>query len=280
MSLRSIAEQQEKPWALINLPPFPAVALRVLDLLTKEDVGLRELTEQIQADPALSSEILTLSNSVLFGFRTEIRNILQATTLLGAQRVKGIALTVAMKTYLMKSFQVPALLASWRHNLACAFIAEQVARASLVEKDFAYLAGLLHDVGRLALGMIKPNEYANLLTSENKNSEEILDHERKMFGIDHCRAGKMLTEDWKLPKTFVDVVSQHHAPQGAKFDIVALVNRSCLLADAIGFAAVTWAKAPRFSDILLSLPERERKRFNPDPERFATDIAIKIHSLE
>lgn len=280
MTSKSVASQQEKPWALINLPPFPAVALRVLNLLSKEDLGLKELTQQIQADPALASEILTLSNSVLFGFRTEIRNILQATTLLGAQRVKGIALTIAMKTYLMESFQIPALLACWRHNLACALVAEQVAKASLVEKDFAYLAGLLHDVGRLALGMIKPNEYANLLTSENKDPGNILDREREMFGVDHCQAGKMLTEAWKLPKTFVEVASQHHAPQGSKFDVVGLVNRSCLLADAIGFAAASSAPSRSFADILLSLPERERKRFDPDPEQFAMNIAVKVHSFE
>ncbi|MGH9344541.1 MAG: HDOD domain-containing protein [Terriglobia bacterium] len=276
----AVSNGPKRPWALINLPPFPAIAMRVLELLAKEDLGLKELTHQIQSDPVLSSEILTMANSVLFGFRTEIRSILQATTLLGAQRVKGIALTIAMKTYLTDSLQIPALLASWRHNLACALVAEEIARVSLIEKDFAYLAGLLHDIGRLALGMMKPMEYGNLLSSEDVNPISILDREREMFGVDHCEAGRKIMESWKLPKSFMEVTSQHHSPKGSQFDIVALVNRSCLIADAIGFGAVYSAKPRRFKDIVASFPERERKRFNPDPEQFAMNIAVKIHSLE
>lgn len=265
---------------LVSLPPFPAVAMRVLSLLAKEDLGLKELTQQIQADPVLSSEVLTMSNSVLFGFRTEIRSILQATTLLGAQRVKGIAMTIAMKTYLTESFQLPVVLACWRHNLACALVAEELARVSLIEKDFAYLAGLLHDIGRLALGMSKPHEYGELLNSEQREPLDILEREREMFGMDHCEAGRRLMQSWKLPQQFCEVATHHHAPRGGKFDIVALVNRSCLLADSIGFAAAASARPRKFESVLATLPERERKRFDPDRERFALNIAIKIHSLE
>lgn len=265
---------------LVSLPPFPAVAMRVLNLLAKEDLGLKELTQQIQADPVLSSEVLTMSNSVLFGFRTEIRSILQATTLLGAQRVKGIAMTIAMKTYLTESFQLPVVLACWRHNLACALVAEELARVSMIEKDFAYLAGLLHDIGRLALGMSKPREYGELLNSEHSGPVDILEREREMFGIDHCEAGRRLMNSWKLPQPFCDVAARHHAPQGTKFDIVALVNRSCLLADSIGFAAAASGRPRKFESVLATLPDRERKRFDPDRERFALNIAIKIHSME
>ncbi len=273
-------ESRERPWALINLPPFPAVAMRVLKLLAREDMGLKELSQQIQADPALASEILALANSALFGFRTEIRSILQATTLLGAQRVKGIALTVAMKTYLAESFQIPALLACWQHSLACALLAEELAKVSLIESDFAYLAGLLHDVGRLALGMIKPMEYANLLSERHKSHADVFAREKELFGIDHCQAGRWLAESWKLPKPFIDVISKHHNAVDGKFDILALVNRSCLLADALGFATVSVASARKFEEIVLSLPERERRRFNPDPQQLAMSVAIKIHELE
>ncbi|MGH9406409.1 MAG: HDOD domain-containing protein [Terriglobia bacterium] len=277
---RATGDHREKPWTVVSLPPFPAVAMRVLALLAKEELGLRELTLQLQSDPVLASEILTLANSPLFAFRTEVRTVLQATTLLGAQRVKGIALTIAMKTYLTESFQIPALLASWRHNLACALVAEEIARVSLIEKDFAYLAGLLHDVGRLALGMMKPLEYADLLSSAEINDSSILEEEREMFGVDHCQAGKRLMQSWKLPKTFLEVAEHHHAPSGSQFDIVALVNRSCMIADAIGFSAFNSATPRRFENVLMTLPERERRLFNPDPEQFAMNVAIKIHSLE
>jgi HD-like signal output (HDOD) protein len=275
------SQHKDKPWALIDLPPFPAVAMRVLKLVARDDVGIKELTREIQADVALSAEILTLANSVLFGFRTEIKNILQATALLGAERVKAIALTVAMKTYLTESFQLPALLACWRHSLACALVSEELAKASLIEKDFAYTAGLLHDVGRLALGMIKPIEYANLLASSEEQPFDVLERERELFGMDHCLAGRWLTQAWKLPKIFADVTAHHHDnPETGKFDMVALIHRSCQMADALGFEAVRPQHPLTFSEILLALPVRERGRFQPDPEQLALKVAMKITAVE
>ncbi len=272
--------QREKPWALIDLPPFPAVAMRVLSLVSREDVGMKELTREIQSDPALALQILTIANSVLFGFRTEIKNILQATALLGAERVKAIALTIAMRTYLMESFQIPALLACWRHSLACALVAEDLAMASLIEKDAAYVAGLLHDVGRLALGMIKPVEYANLLASSEGKPVDVLEKEKEMFGMNHCEAGRWLTDAWKLPKIFGQVAALHHHPPGAKFDLVRVVGTACLLADALGFEAVRPHRPRVFKEILQSLPPREQARFHPDPEQLALTVAMKINSLE
>lgn len=280
MAEKSHNYNQERPWALINLPPFPGVALKVLQLLSTErdDMGLKELSTQIQADPALSCEILTIANSALFGFRTEVRTILQAAVLLGKERVKGIALTIAMKTYLTKSFQVPALFACWRHSLACALAAEEIAAAGMIERDFAYLAGLLHDVGRLALGMIKPVEYADLLATAT--SEEIRKAERDLFGVDHCEAGRWLTEAWKLPKPFIDCAASHHTPPGARSDLVAVINRACRVADALGFDAVPSKTPQDFDQIIGSLPERDRRRFRHTAESLGLAIRAKIQSLE
>jgi putative nucleotidyltransferase with HDIG domain len=270
----------QRPWALIDLPPFPAVAMRVLNLLARDETGMKELTREIQTDPALSLEILTIANSALFGFRSEVRNILQATALIGAERVKAIALTVAMKGYLTKSFQIPALLACWRHSLACAFLAEDIAKAALMEKDFAYIAGLLHDVGRLALGMIKPVEYANLLADADHMPVDILSQERELFGMDHCQAGAWLTRAWKLPKPFVEIAAHHHEAPSGKFDIVAVVHYGCLMADAVGFAAVRPQEPHSLAEVLQSLPERERQRFRNDPDQLATQVAIRINAIE
>src|SRR5215472_15797613 len=105
------SELARKPWALINLPPFPAVAARILQLLSKEDAGMKELAALIRSDVAFSSEVLTMANSALFTFRNEITGILQATVLLGLQRVKAVALTVGMRSYLLNSLEIPGVLA-------------------------------------------------------------------------------------------------------------------------------------------------------------------------
>src|ERR1700722_4322995 len=113
-------EMAAKPWALINLPPFPAVAARVMQLLSQDSSGLKELAGVIRTDVAFSSELLTLANCPLFATSAEIKTVLHAAALLGLNRVKGIAMTISLRSYLTDSLRMPALLACWRHSLACA----------------------------------------------------------------------------------------------------------------------------------------------------------------
>ncbi len=279
MSVRTTARKDEKVWALISLPPLPAVAMRVLQLVSREAVGLKELSIQIEADPALASELLTVANSPLFGFRREIRTVLQAAALLGTERVKSLALTIALKVYLTKSFQIPTLLACWRHSLATALIAEQLAVASMMEKDFGHLAGVLHDVGRLALGLIKPSEYACLLDTPRESEAGVLEAERDLFQVDHCEAGQYLTESWNLPPELSLIAAHHHEQPKGKFDSVALIYHSCLMANAIGFESATLSEPRSFEAARQSLPAYEQSRFRPDPEQLATDIALRMQSL-
>ncbi len=275
------SELARKPWALINLPPFPAVAARILQLLSKEDAGMKELAALIRSDVAFSSEVLTMANSALFTFRTEITGILQATVLLGLQRVKAVALTVGMRSYLMDSLKIPGVLACWRHSLACGVVCEELAGPCMVERDTAYLGGLMHDVGRLALTVVEPLQYSNLLLAAEENAVNILDEERKLFGVDHCQAGCWLSEQWKLPQQFAEIAAHHHDHQlPAKFDLLALVHVACRLADCIGFSAVRPTRPLKFPDVLRDLPLPARSNFGVSQEDLTLKVAMKINSIE
>ena len=86
---------------------------------------------------------------------------------------------------------------------------------------------------------------------------------------------------WKLPKVFADVAAHHHeSPPAGKFDMVALIHRSCQMADTLGFEAVRPPREISFQEILQSLPARERSRFNPDPEQLGMSVAMKISAME
>jgi len=270
----------EPPLSLLSLPPFPPIPMRVLQLLSASDVSIKELSDEIRADPAFSTEMLTLANSALFGFRSEIKTLVQAVALLGTERVKALALTLGMKSYLMQSFKIPRLRACWRHSLACALLAEELAGASRVGRDFGYVAGLMHDIGRLALAMLRPQQYAELLATAEEVVIDVLEEEQKLFEMDHCEAGGRLAVAWKLPKEFALVTSRHHEEPSGAFDIVALVHYSCLMADALGFAAVMPLESRRFEDIVRTLPERERERFTRDSKTLLPQISNQIHAFE
>jgi putative nucleotidyltransferase with HDIG domain len=264
----------------IDLPPFPAVATRVLNLVAKESVGLKELNDVLRADVALSSEILILANSSLFSFRSKVCSILQATVLLGLQRVKALALTVGMRAYLTGALEIPALLACWHHSLATALIAEELAGRNLMNKDAAYTAGMIHDIGRLALAVKHREEYANLLGGVAMTPLQVLDRERERFDLDHCQTGRRLVDVWKLPGEFEDFTGCHHQEPSGRFDQLAVLQLSCRLADSLGFSALQQPELSPYKDLIEKLPERERSHFHPDPNEFALLIATKINAMQ
>ena len=270
------------PWAHLRLPPFPQVAIRVLQLAKNENVQLHQLCELISSDPAFASEVLTVANSVLYSPRYPSSNILQAVAVLGANTLQGMCITVGARAYLGKSMSYPAMRGVWRHNLACAIIAGRMASAGCLDRDTAYTSGILHDIGRIALAVIQPKEYANLLERHRGTPDSILESERELFGWDHCETGRRLISEWKLPFEFSPVVSEHHCTQApeAAWGMAELVKTSCRMADSAGFSAFPGCETTPYPALLAELPASERGNFCPDLETLAAEVASGIHAIE
>jgi putative nucleotidyltransferase with HDIG domain len=269
-------------WAQLRLPPFPQVAIRILQLANKENVQLHQLSDLISSDPAFASEVLTVANSQLYAPRYPSNSILQAVAVLGINNLQGMCLTVGARVYMGKARTLPFMQAIWRHSIACALIAEQLALAGFMDKDSAYTAGVLHDVGRLALSAVRAKEYAALLETHTGSGSSILEAERNKFGLDHCGIALQLTADWKLPRDFEAVVSQHHAPRqkDGPWGMSELINVSCRMADSAGFPAFPGCEVTPYPDLLGELPARERGLFHPDLETLASTVATKIQAVE
>jgi putative nucleotidyltransferase with HDIG domain len=270
------------PWAYLRLPPFPQVAIRVLQLANDENVQLHQLGDLISSDAAFASEVLTIANSLLYAPRFPASSILQAIAVLGANHLQGMCLTVGVRAYLGKSLSHPAMRSLWRHNLACALIAEQLASAGFMDKDIAYTSGVLHDIGRFALAVIRPDEYTDLLGTRSGNALSILESEQELFGWDHCQAGKQLVADWKLPYELEAIVCEHHFPRRTDgfWGMAELIKVSCRMADTVGFAAFPGCEVISYPDLLDQIPARERRLFHPDAETLAIEVADKIHAVE
>jgi putative nucleotidyltransferase with HDIG domain len=272
---------QDAPWALCKLPSFPPIATQLLQALSKDDVEIRELTRLISSDAAFSAEILRLANSALFGLEAQIDSLTHAVLLLGLSRVKGLAMTVAiMKGYLKGVLKSETLRRCWTHSLACAFLAEEIAPACGVDKDYAYTAGLLHDIGRLSVLVAYPAEYTNLLKVAEDNSFDVLECERQLFDIDHCEAGRWLAGQWKLPPEFGEVLGRHHEPfAGPKLGVVGLTNVACRLADTLGFGVLEAKQLPDIEQIAREMPAGVRDPIGLDPEELKARIGGRIVAL-
>ena len=276
------AKAAQMPWAYLRLPPFPQVAVRVLQLVANENVQLHELCDLVSSDAAFASEVLTVANSALYAPRYPASSILQAIAVLGADTLQGMCITVGVRAYLGKAMSKPAMRALWRHSLACGLIAQKLAAGGLVDECTAYTAGILHDIGRIALTVIQPKDYAELLEAHRGEASSILAFEREIFGWDHCEAGQRLVAGWKLPKEFAEVVLEHHVARrtDGAWGLSELVKISCAMADAIGYPAFGGCEATAYGELREKLPARERRLFYPEAEQLIGEIAAGIKAIE
>lgn len=270
------------PWAYLHLPPFPQVAVRVLQLANNENVQLHQLCDLISSDPAFASEVLTVANSLLYAPRYPSTSIVQAVAVLGANTLQGMCVTVGVRAYLGKTMSYLAMRNLWRHNVACAITAQWLAENSSLDREMAYTSGILHDIGRMALAVIQPRGYAAVLETHHGNAASMLEAERGLFGWDHCETGRKLISDWKLPGNFAAIVADHHLAiqPDALWQMPELVKLGCALASAVGFPAFPGCVPVAYPDLLKELPAHARSFFKHDATELYKQIADGIHAIE
>ena len=275
-----VPDAEETIRALHRLPPFSPVAIRLMQLVSQEDVGLRQVSDVVSADAVLAGGMLRLANSPLFGARHTVTGVLHAVAMLGIDRVRALVTTVALRQYIDTARGSPAFTRCWRHNLACALVTEEIAAGTAIDRDFAYTAGLMHDIGRLAMLGAWPERYANVLAAPPADGG-VLARERQEFGIDHCRAGTVLVEKWQLPREFYGVAGKHHDQPGeGQTDIRSLVHFGCELADALGFEVTGQAATAEPSAQVDSIPTNLRDSLEGDLADLGMRVADRINSLE
>ncbi len=272
-------EPTELCWDPDSVPPFPAIALRALKLMAGTDTSLLELCNLIRADPAFSTAILRVANSPLVAFSKDVTSVLQASMLLGFLRLRRVVITVGLKAYFNNAFP-PLLRSCWRHSVACAIIAERSAQWSAMDREFAYTAGILHDIGRIALATVMPESYARVIERGVDQSQDVLRFEQELCGIDHCQAGRSLVAAWNLPDAFLEVTTLHHSPGARLAGAASLLAPSCALADGIGFGVIHCQSPRGYAEMMAEFPEAARRRFPEDAAEFAAEIANEIKLIE
>jgi len=265
---------------LKKLQPLPPIATQLMNMVSDGEVAFGRMAEKIKLDPAFSAEVLTLANSPLIGCRGTVNNILHAVALLGLERMKSLVLMVALRNFLSRALEVPALERCWRHSLACAFLAEEIAAATCwMDRDQCYTAGLMHDIGRLALLANHPAEYARVIECVDRTGCDILECEREIFGIDHREAGRQLMIEWNFPPLFAEVASRHTGQSENGFDARAIVLLSCEIANLLGFQVAGPAPEGNADLIRAKLPEPLRRKMSGENDLLEF-VSAKINALQ
>src|SRR5262249_55064236 len=203
-----------QPWALKNLPPFRPVAATLVRLTSRTNIPIGEVQRVLRTDLAFSAEVLRLANSALIGSRAEIHTVRHAIEILGLERIKAISLTIALRDLLPSVKNNGFLKECWRYNLATAVICEWLARPVGLDPDSCYTAGLITEIGRLAILQAFPKEYELGVLSIEQFDFDLLRCEKTLFEIDHCEAGAWLLDHWDFPTDLREAVERHHTQPG------------------------------------------------------------------
>lgn len=218
-----------------NLSTIPGLLHRILSVMQHEGFSANDLLKLISRDQALAEKVVRVANSAFFGHSGEVKDLRQAFIFLGVNKIKSIALGMTVMDIFpaRSSFNVKNL---WRHGYEVAILSEAVSGIVCATcPQECFLAGLLHDIGRIILYQIDAVKYTRI-----SSSNDILSAEEEAFGCTHEEAGAWFAAENGLPPEIISVIRHHHRPSGAE----------------------------EFKDAasIVSLAEALSRRFNPQPE--------------
>ncbi len=218
------------------LPTIPGVLRRLSVIIENPQVSLNEITAFVSKDPALTSKILKMVNSAIYGFPGRISSVSHAIMLLGLNVVKGLLLGVSVFEVMQK-----AMGGLREHSLACAVAARVMAqRKGLKEPEEVSVAALLHDIGKVILALEFPKEYEVAQNHAEQEGISIYEAEKRLFSESHATVGYWLAEKWRFPRNLTEVIEHHHSPKLSQFAPVetAIVHMADVLVRGrgIGFA--------------------------------------------
>jgi signal transduction histidine kinase/HD-like signal output (HDOD) protein len=200
---------------LDQLPTLPTVVARLLAVAGSDDSSACDLVRIIEPDPSLTARILRMVRRADLGVRTEGMTVARAVTLLGFRAVRNAALSTQFFETLSAPGEDQAATTRrkglWKHSLAIACAAEMIAeRTDAPSAGDAFVCGLLHDIGKIALDVCLPKSYARVLDRSERQPVCLCDIEQDILGVDHTTAGKRLVTRWRLGQPIVECVWLHH----------------------------------------------------------------------
>jgi putative nucleotidyltransferase with HDIG domain len=203
-----------------QIAPLSQSAVKLMEVIKREDYSLGEITRLVEFDPALTANVLKVVNAPAFGLGQPVTSLARAVAFLGDKTVVGIAIAScaphvynkALSGYQAENGDL------WRHSLHAAIAARELvkhAKAS-VSSEAAFTGGILHDIGKAVLHEFLENGSTELLSAiEKQNAKNFSDAERKNIGLDHAEVGLALATHWNLPAPLKQCIRFHHVPNEA-----------------------------------------------------------------
>lgn len=218
---------------LASMPTLPGMLKRIATLTESDDATADDVARLIACDPVLSSKLLRLVNSPVYGFPGRISSVSHAVVLLGFNVVKGLVLGTAVFSVLGEEGA-----GIWRHSLGTAAIGRRLAtNASLPDVEETMLACLLHDLGKVVLTYLNPIGYEQIIREAVIRQCHVAVVEQEVYGSGHARVAGWLAREWNFPRRLAEPLECHHEPASARLSpqITAVVHAADALARCMGY---------------------------------------------
>ncbi len=249
-----------------ELPTLPSVILQINRVLRDENTTIEKVVDIIERDSSLTSKVLRLANSSYYGLSYNVDTLTRAIVVLGFNTVKNLAVTVSLlKIFdnpLISSFDIKEL---WLHSLGCA-----IASKTLISKkrdpllhEKAFVCGILHDIGKLALYTNLPADVSRVMEKLKKNKNQTFhEAEKEILDFTHSDIGALIAEKWHFPRELSDAIKFHHSPEMAKehHEIIYAVHAGNEIAKALDLGRSTFEKVKDINPNtwkILSLSEED-----------------------
>jgi putative nucleotidyltransferase with HDIG domain len=217
-----------------SLPSLGSINKALQDLLLMESRFTTQIAEIIRRDPSLTARLLRLVNSVYFGLTTPVSSIEEAVFYLGVREIRQLVVV----TPLIEDFQRLSKQCDfpwrefWQHCIGTALLTREIVSAvQLPGEESEYVAGLVHDIGKLVMAWAFPDHFTEIHRQAVESKRELIEIENEILGLDHAELGALYLERHRLPEMMIKTARFHHQPE--KADAHARIVASAQIADLL-----------------------------------------------
>jgi HD-like signal output (HDOD) protein len=224
----------------IKLTTLPAVFTRINETIMKPNSSSREIADLISRDTGLSARLLKIVNSAFYGYPSQIDSLSQAVSIVGTNQLSMLALGIDV---VAEFKNIPSgyvdMDSFWRHSIACGIIARLIAATRNIQNtERLFVAGMLHDIGRLVVYHYMPRHALDILEKARDTEALLCQVEAEYLGGDHAEIGGLLMQIWKLPQSLENAVRHHHKPGDSQNGLEpAIVHVADVIAKALGIGS-------------------------------------------
>lgn len=233
-----------------SLPSAPAVVTQLTEYFARDEVDSKVVAHLISQDPVMAAKCLALANSSVYGIQRRVSSIHDALSVVGLQAITTMVSSMAVAAR-FQQLKIPGyeLRNFWLHSICTALSARALAKATRINPETAFTAGLLHDIGKLALAARFPEHFSAVLEYQKREDCRMFEAEKKILGFTHCQIGEAVAEKWRFSPEAARAVAGHHEPEDHPAStITSLIHIANVMGHVIGYMDDPDDLVPRISE--------------------------------